>query len=283
MNSDKFIVIVTGISGGGKTVTLRTLEDIGFFCIDNLPPEVASHFVETIKDYKDFIKIAIGIDIRVYSFLNKAEEVFERIKKEFRSEILFLDADDESILRRYKETRRPHPLMCQHENLLDAIKKERVLLYPLKKLSDRVIDTSNFNPHQLRSLIRSIYSENEKHPYVTVMSFGYKKGVPVNADIVFDARFLPNPYFIESLRELSGKDPNVKDYVLNQTETKEFLEHIKSFLSFALPKYKKEGRYYITLAVGCTGGKHRSVVLAEELSDFISSLNFKTNVIHRDL
>lgn len=283
MNSDIFIVIVTGVSGGGKTVTLRTLEDIGFFCIDNLPPSVALYFVETIKDYNDFTKIAIGIDIRVHSFLNKAQETIEKIKKSFKSEVVFLDADDESIVRRYKETRRPHPLLNQYENLIEAIRKERILLRPLKEISDRLIDTSNFTPHELRRLIRSIYSDNQDYPYVTVISFGYKRGVPFNADIVFDVRFLPNPYFVPSLSELSGLHPEVKDFVLNQPETRDFLEYIKGFLTFALPRYKKEGRYYLTLAIGCTGGKHRSVVLAEEISKFINSLNFKVNVVHRDL
>jgi UPF0042 nucleotide-binding protein len=283
LNSEKFIVIVTGLSGAGKTVTLRTLEDIGFFCVDNLPPPVILEFLKLLDKHTTFRNIAIGIDIRVQQFFEEAIKLIKKIKKSYKTEVLFLEADDEAILLRYKETRRPHPLSGYVSDLIEAIKKERAMLYPLRSFSERIIDTSRFNPHQLKSLIRSIYAAEEILPSVIVISFGYKKGVPMNADLVFDARFLPNPYFVPSLTELSGKDKPVRDFVLKQKETIEFLKYIKNFLNFAVSGYKKEGRAYITIAIGCTGGRHRSVVLAEEIAEYIKSLSLNPVVIHRDL
>lgn len=283
LSSDKFIVIVTGLSGAGKTVTLRTLEDIGFFCVDNLPPPVILEFLKLLEECTNVKNIAIGIDIRVQQFLEEATKVIEKIKNTYKAEILFLEADEDTILLRYKETRRPHPLSTYPSNLIEAIKRERTLLYCLRSLSDRIIDTSSFNPHQLRALVRSIYASEEILPSVTIISFGYKKGIPTNADLVFDARFLPNPYFIPSLMDLNGTDQSVRNFVLSQKETVEFLSHVKNFLTFAVSGYKKEGRAYITIAIGCTGGKHRSVVLAEEIAQHLKSLSFNPVVIHRDL
>lgn len=283
MNFDKFIVIVTGLSGGGKTVTLRTLEDIGFFCVDNLPPPIVLEFLGMLNEYSSFKNIAIGIDIRVQQFLEKATELIKRIKDIYKIEVLFLEADDDTILLRYKETRRPHPLSTHYNDLHKAIKQEKALLYPLRCLSDRIIDTSNLNPHELKFLIRSMYGAEKISPSITIISFGYKKGIPANADLIFDARFLPNPYFIPSLTDLNGKDKPVKDFVLKQNETIEFLTYIKNFLSFAVSGYKREGRAYVTIAIGCTGGRHRSVVLVEEIADYLRSLSLNPVVIHRDL
>ncbi|MGB9934332.1 RNase adapter RapZ [Thermodesulfovibrio yellowstonii] len=283
MSFDKFIVIVTGLSGGGKTVTLRTLEDIGFFCVDNLPPPIVLEFLGMLNEYSSFKNIAIGIDIRVQQFLEKATELIKRIKDIYKIEVLFLEADDDTILLRYKETRRPHPLSTHYNDLHKAIKQEKALLYPLRCLSDRRIDTSNLNPHELKFLIRSMYGAEKISPSITIISFGYKKGIPANADLIFDARFLPNPYFIPSLTDLNGKDKPVKDFVLKQNETIEFLTYIKNFLSFAVSGYKREGRAYVTIAIGCTGGRHRSVVLVEEIADYLRSLSLNPVVIHRDL
>lgn len=283
MPLEKFIIIVTGLSGGGKTVTIRTLEDIGFFCVDNLPPPVILEFLGMLNEFSSFRNIAIGIDIRAQQFLEKATEVLKKIKDRYKTEVLFMEADDETILLRYKETRRPHPLSGLYNDLLKAIKQEKVLLYPIRSCSDRIIDTSNFNPHALKFLIRSLYGAEEISPSVTVMSFGYKKGIPANADLVFDARFLPNPYFVPFLTDLNGTDEEVKNFVLKQNETVEFLKYIKIFLNYALSGYKKEGRPYITIAIGCTGGKHRSVVIAEEIARYLRSLFVNSVVIHRDL
>lgn len=283
LSLEKFIVIVTGVSGGGKTVTLRTLEDMGFFCVDNLPPQVVLDFLGMLNGYNGLKNIAIGIDIRVHRFFEKTVDVIKKIKNAYKSEVLFLEADDETILRRYKETRRPHPLSGLYNDLLKAIKEERILLYPIRSFSDRIIDTSSFSPHELKFLIRSMYGAENISPSITIISFSYKKGVPANADLVFDTRFLPNPYFIPSLTELNGKNESVKDFILKQNETMEFLKHIKNFLKFAISAYKKEGRPYLTIAIGCTGGKHRSVVLAEEIAKYLNNFSINPVVIHRDL
>lgn len=283
MRKKPILVIVTGLSGAGKTVTLRTLEDIGFFCVDNLPPPAVTDFLKILQKYGNFKKIAIGIDIRLYQFLGKSVELIERTKKSYKTDVLFLEADDETILRRYKETRRPHPLFSLHNELLKAIKEEIVLLQPLRSIATRIIDTSSFNPHELKFLISSIYGGELRTLSVTILSFGFKRGIPSNADLLFDARFLPNPYFIPELTELTGKDRKVKDFVLKQRETKEFLKRLKNFLKFAIEGYKREGKAYLTIGIGCTGGKHRSVVIAEEIGDFIKTLSLNPIVIHRDL
>lgn len=283
MEIKPFIVIVTGLSGAGKTVTLRTLEDIGYFCVDNIPPPAVSEFLKVLNKYGSFQKIAIGVDIRAYQFLEKAVNIIEKIKKRYSTDVIFLEADEETILRRYKETRRPHPLFYKYDDLLNAIRKEISLLYPFRNIANRIIDTTNFNPHELKFLISSIYGGEMKPPSITIISFGFKKGVPTNADLIFDARFLPNPYFVPNLSCLTGKEEAVRNFVLEQKETKDFLRLLKDFLNFAILGYKREGRVYITIAIGCTGGKHRSVVLVEEIASYIKTLNINTIVIHRDL
>jgi len=283
LDSKPNIAIVTGLSGGGKTVTLRTLEDIGYFCIDNLPPPALPDILRILKKYSNLSKIAVGIDIRSCQFFEKTVEIIEKIKKKYGAEVIFLEADDDTILRRYKETRRPHPLSCLYEDLNESIKQERILLNSIRNFADRIIDTSNLNPHELKFLITSVYGAEKRPPSINIISFGFKKGIPTSADIVFDARFLPNPYFVPSLTHLTGKDKEVKDFVLKHKETEDFLEHIKDLLKFAMEGYKKEGRAYITIAIGCTGGMHRSVVLAEEIANFLKNLSFNPKVIHRDL
>lgn len=283
LDSEKFIVVVTGLSGAGKTVALRTLEDKGFFCVDNIPPPAVQEFLRILDKYTELKNVALGIDIRAQQFLEDAVDLIKKMKKFYKTEVLFLEAEDETILLRYKETRRPHPLSNFSKDLLEVIKQEKELLYPLRCLSDRIIETSNFNPHELKSLIRSIYGKEFTPFTTTIISFGYKKGIPTNADLVFDARFLPNPYFVPFLRELDGRDKSVKDFVLKQKETVDFLKYIKDFLNFLINCYKKEGRAYVTIAIGCTGGKHRSVVLVEEIADYLKAFSLNSIVIHRDL
>lgn len=277
------MVIVTGLSGGGKTVTLRTLEDIGFFCIDNLPPSLLLDFLRAIERYGTYEKVAVGVDVRGFSLNERIEDNLKVVKERYNSEVLFLQADEESILRRYKETRRPHPLSSKFRDLVEAVRNEQLMIMPLREFADRVIDTTNLNPHELRALIREIYQGESRYPSVTVMSFSFKRGLPANADLVFDVRYLPNPYFVPELRELSGLHSPVREYVLNSEETAEFLRRLKDFLDYALPKYRVEGRAYLTIAIGCTGGMHRSVVVAEEIAQHLREQSFEVIVVHRDL
>lgn len=283
MSSLSHLVIVTGLSGGGKTVTLRTLEDIGFFCIDNLPPSLLLDFLRAIERYGTYEKVAVGVDVRGFSLNERIEDNLKVVKERYNSEVLFLQADEESILRRYKETRRPHPLSSKFRDLVEAVRNEQLMIMPLREFADRVIDTTNLNPHELRALIREIYQGESRYPSVTVMSFSFKRGLPANADLVFDVRYLPNPYFVPELRELSGLHSPVREYVLNSEETAEFLRRLKDFLDYALPKYRVEGRAYLTIAIGCTGGMHRSVVVAEEIAQHLREQSFEVIVVHRDL
>lgn len=283
-----YIVIVSGLSGAGKTVALRALEDIGFFCIDNLPVTLIEPFLCTIKTKQGMEKIGISIDIREKEFLSDVYSILSSIKDRYKIEILFLEAEKNVMLRRYKETRRPHPMLSikGEMDIEAAIEEEIALLSVIREAADRIIDTSTYTPHQLRYLITSIYGNvAEKHAInISIMSFGYKFGVPQNVDILFDVRFLPNPYFIPELKMLKGTDPLVYDFVIKKDETREFLSHITALIDFLLPYYIREGRTYLVVGIGCTGGMHRSPVIVEEISKYIKEKhNIKPDVIHRDM
>jgi RNase adapter protein RapZ len=275
------VVIITGLSGSGKTVALRTMEDLHFFCIDNLPVSLIGALVSRTSDYGDG-NIAIGIDIREKDFLSGIEKVLDSVRAKCRLEILFLEADTDVVVRRYKETRRPHPL---GGDLEEAIQSERDSLSVLRQNADRVIDTSSFSPHQLRHFITSLYylKDERKDLTVSLMSFGFKFGVPQNIDLLFDVRFLPNPNFVPSLKRLTGMDSRVSDYVFAHEETRIFMKKIEDLLHFLLPFYVKEGRSYLSIAIGCTGGNHRSPAIIEELAKQIRSDNIDMDVIHREL
>ncbi len=275
------VVIVTGLSGSGKTVALRAVEDLHFFCVDNLPVSLIGALVARISDYSDG-NVAIGIDIREKEFLSGIGRVLDSIRTRCRPEIIFLEADTDVLVRRFKETRRPHPL---RGDLEEAINFERKSLAALRQNADRVIDTSSFSPHQLRHFITSLYSANagQKDLTISLMSFGFKFGVPQNIDLLFDVRFLPNPNFVPSLKRLNGTDRSVAEYVFGHRETKTFMKKITDLLHFLLPLYIKEGRSYLSIAVGCTGGNHRSPAIIEEIARQIRMDNVDLDIIHREL
>ena len=280
------IIVVTGLSGSGKSVVIRALEDSGFFCIDNLPVALIPKFIDLCQGYREEVKrIALGIDLREGLFLQSWPEVLAELRAaRHRVEVLFLDAADEVLLRRFSETRRPHPLAGEGSTE-EGISRERKALEGMRELADRVIDTSDFNVHELKKEVERYYSEQPSPRKMSLFltSFGYKYGVPHDADMVLDVRFLPNPFFVDELRGKSGLEPEVEQFVLKREETHIFLDRLYSLLEFALPQYEREGKSSLTLALGCTGGKHRSVVLVEDLKKRLDQGRFRIHVKHRDI
>jgi UPF0042 nucleotide-binding protein len=278
------IVIVTGLSGSGKTIALRALEDSGFFCVDNLPPQLIDSFASTIMEKADRTRFAIGIDIREKDLLHVMDEALKHLRNKYTIEIVFLEAEKDALIRRYKETRRPHPLVGpEGPGLEEAISQETELLKPLKAEADRILATSSFNPHQLRQHMKSIYGNRKDSMGLTLISFGYKFGIPFNADLLFDARFIPNPYFVPELRDLNAKDPEVKKFVLENAQSKDFIKRLSEFLNYLIPLYKNEGKAYLTVGIGCTGGRHRSPALVEELASLIDQKALRIDIVHRDM
>ena len=282
------VVVVTGLSGAGKSTALHALEDLGFFCIDNLPTVMAPEAVN-VCGRGGVSRMALGMDVRVREFLGEVSGVLGKLASVGALRVLFLDASDEALLRRFNETRRPHPLARDHGNrdalaVLDGVALERERLAPLRARADDVIDTTALSVHELRRLIVERFgplSGGAPRMAVRVVSFGFKYGAPVDADIVLDVRFLDNPHFVADLRPLPGTDPRVTEFVLGRPETREFMKHARGLLEFSLPKYEREGKSYLTIAVGCTGGRHRSVVVAEALAKDLAAEN--VTVVHRDI
>jgi UPF0042 nucleotide-binding protein len=276
------VVIITGLSGSGKTVALRAVEDLNFFSVDNLPVSLIGSLISKIPGHANGRNIAIGIDIREKEFLSGIDAKLYALRKKHRIEVLFLEAETDVLIRRFKETRRPHPL---GGDLEEAIRSERESLASLRQNADRIIDTSSFSPHQLRKLISSLYTTQGglKEMSVTLTSFGFKYGVPNNVDLLFDVRFLPNPNFVRDLKHLRGTDKPVADYVFRHAETKEFMKKIRDLLTFLLPLYIREGRSYLSIAVGCTGGNHRSPAIVEAIARSIKLDTVELNVIHREI
>ncbi len=276
------IVIITGLSGSGKTVALRALEDSGYFCVDNLPVALIDSFISIISKNKEIRKIGIGIDIREKGFLSEIIEVMQALKGKYRTEVIFFEAEEEVIQRRFKETRRPHPL---GGNIEDGIQIERERLFVVKEAADRIIDTSSFTPHQLRQFVTSLYREEKGKKLMTVVliSFGFKSGTPQNVDLLFDVRFLPNPHFVSELRPLKGTDKKVSRYVLQKKMTREFLSKVRALIDFLIPHYIQEGRPYLTIGIGCTGGNHRSPALVEKMKDYFKKYPVQVSVVHRDI
>ncbi len=280
------VLIVTGLSGSGKTIALRALEDSGFSCVDNLPPQLIDSYASTITQSGQRTRVAVGIDIREKDFLYVLDSVLPMLTEKYELNILFLEAEMDILLRRFKETRRPHPLVQgEVSGLEEAIAQEKGLLNSLREGANRIVDTSPFTPHQLREYISSVYGEGMLGGgmRVTLMSFGFKYGLPQGMDMLFDVRFLPNPHFIPDLRGLTGKDMPVSKFVLDKDVTQEFLQRIKELLGFLVPHYKKEGKAYLTIGIGCTGGRHRSTAIVERLAEMLSDEVPDVNVLHRDL
>jgi UPF0042 nucleotide-binding protein len=278
------IVIVSGLSGAGKSHVLHCFEDVGFFCVDNLPPPLIPTFIHlyTQGEPKNH-RIALGIDIRGREFLAESFATIERLKRSgFRVEIVFLEARDDVLIRRFSETRRPHPL-ARSRPVIEGIAEERDELNDLRARADLIIDTSDYTVHQLKAFIAQRYLERRQGLAVTLCSFGYKYGLPHEADLVFDVRFLKNPNFVETLRPLSGQDPPVAAYVMEQPETADFLARLENLADFLLPLYETEGRSYLTIGIGCTGGRHRSVAVVERLAEFFQQRGVKATVRHRDM
>ena len=280
------VVIITGLSGSGKTTALRALEDIGFFCVDNLPVVLLPKFLDiTTKSSPEIKRVAMVMDLRERSFLKKYEDIFSRLKeKGYRIEILFLDSSDESLLRRFSVTRRAHPL-SEKGSVMEGIRQEREKLSALKEMADQVIDSTSTNVHQLKDIVQRYFLPASEHQKViiNVISFGYRYGLPADADLVFDVRFLPNPYFVEDLKEFNGQNEDVRDYVLKNEKSEIFLEKVFDLMTYLIPLYDREGKVRLNVALGCTGGKHRSVVMADQLGAHFAEMKYIINVTHRDI
>lgn len=279
------LVIITGMSGAGKTVAVQSFEDLGYYCVDNLPPTLLPKFLELMKDSSNTIqKVALVMDLRGREFFDTLFDALDSLVKEewLDDHILFLDAKDEKLVSRYKETRRSHPL--DPGGLpLNGIRQEREILDILRGRAQRVIDTTELKPRELREKIVNIYSEAEQEIFsVHMLSFGFKHGIPIDADLVFDVRFLPNPHYVGHLQPLTGLNQEVSTYVFKWSETQTFIDKVIDLLGFMLPQYKKEGKSQLVVAIGCTGGQHRSVALAEHFAKELSS-NYITHVSHRDI
>ncbi|AGA59535.1 putative P-loop-containing kinase [Thermobacillus composti KWC4] len=280
------LVIITGMSGAGKTIAVQSFEDLGFFCVDNLPPVLIPKFAELIESSSGKIgKVALVIDLRGREFFTALSESLAYTQEHFTIgiEILFLDATDSVLVQRYKESRRRHPL-ADGGVPLEGIRLERRLLEDLKGIATHVIDTSSLKPSQLKALIADRFSEANRETFVVnLTSFGYKYGIPIDADLIFDCRFLPNPHYVEHLRPNTGKDPEVYEYVMKWPETQMFLSKLVDMLQYLIPMYKKEGKSQLVVGIGCTGGKHRSVAIAEYLARTLGNSETETvRVGHRD-
>ena len=280
----KQLVILTGLSGSGKSTVLKAFEDMGFYCVDNMPVELIPIFAELhAAGEGDFSRAALLVDAREGAQLHKLPGLLMHLRKDHPISLVFLEAHDDALLRRYSETRRPHPLGKDY-SVRESLLHERELMAPIRKLADVVIDSTQFNVHELRNFITRRFKSPDRHPMlISVVSFGYKYGVPVDADLIFDVRFLPNPHFVPALRKFTGRDAKVRRFIRSFPQTGEFLRRMESLLAYLMPHYIDEGKSYLTIAFGCTGGKHRSVMLAEAIKTALEKRKYATKVFHRDI
>jgi UPF0042 nucleotide-binding protein len=280
------IVIITGMSGSGKSTAVRALEDDGFFCLDNLPMQLLQPFIELAGNSRDPINdVALVVDIRARDFLRGREDLFQELRDAgHRVEILFLDASDQVLIRRFSETRRRHPAL-EGGTVPEGIRFEREQLAGLYRLATIIIDTSELNVHQLRDLVMRRIHEGDsgREMVINLQSFGFRYGLPPESDLVLDVRFLPNPYFVPELKQYSGLEPQVRDFVLGQDATREFLERFRGLLDFLIPGFEREGKSYLTISIGCTGGRHRSVAITQALGDYLCAGKIACRVSHRDI
>jgi RNase adapter protein RapZ len=279
-------VVITGLSGAGKSFAIKCFEDIGYFCVDNLPTTLIPTFADlTARSTRDIRSVALGVDVREGEYLAHLVEALAELRhRNYAVEVLFLDAGDEALVRRYHESRRKHPL-APDGNVLEGIRAERKALAHLREIADRILDTSTLTVHQFKDLLLDFYGTRKARLGLTasLISFGYKHGIPYDADLVFDARFLPNPHFVDGLRALDGRDERVRDFIFAHAESREFLQRLQDLLTFVLPFYRREGKAYLTVAIGCTGGRHRSVALVEALKPFLEEHGLPPTVVHRDI
>ena len=282
--SKKELVILTGISGAGKASALKTFEDLGYQAVDNLPLELMPDFAGLVEKSKDIDRAAIVVDVREGQALDRLPEIIKRVKRVLPTRVVFLDAQDPVLVRRYSETRRPHPLR-RSETVSRSIVEERQMLDSIRNVADTLIDTSRFNVHELRAEIQKRFGRGDQSEtmLVSCLSFGFKNGVPLDADLVFDVRFLPNPHFVPEFRDKTGLDPKVAAYVTGFPQTGEFLTKVTDMMLFLMPHYVKEGKSYLTVAFGCTGGQHRSVMMAEEMAGRLSKAGYQVKAVHRDI
>jgi len=278
------LVIITGLSGSGKGSVLKVFEDLGYYSVDNLPIGLIPKFAELARDSASIRFAALVVDIREGQGLKRFPEIFARIRREIPTRLIFLEADDETIMRRFSETRRPHPLGTG-QSISKSIRQEREMLTPIRKLSDLTINTSKFTVHELRDFIREKFvgEREESKIMVYVTSFGYRHGVPADSDLVFDVRFLPNPNYIPEFKDLTGRDLRVARYIRSFPQTTEFIDRISELLVYLIPHYIREGKSYLTIAFGCTGGHHRSVMIASEIRKRLARAGFKVKETHRDM
>jgi RNase adapter protein RapZ len=286
MSGSITFVVITGLSGAGKSYAIKCFEDMGFFCVDNLPTTLIPTFADLVaRSNHTASRVALGVDVREGEYLTHLLDTLGELRGRGHTvEVLFLEASEEALVRRYRETRRRHPL-APEGNVVDGIRAERKALSTMREVADRIVDTSALTVHQLKDRLIEMYVAPGQRTglKISLVSFGFKHGVPFDADLVFDVRFLPNPHFVEGLRPLDGRDARVREFILEHEESRELLRRLEDFLGFVLPAYQREGKAYLTVAVGCTGGRHRSVALVEELKGFLDRLELSASVVHRDM